>query len=203
MENHPSESDVPASIAERLREQFEQIRASLEQKGGPQAREKLLADRAKLLRRRAAVAEPTTAPLLFLAFSRGSRRYGIPLESVQEVQALEQFSPVPGAPAGILGVVHWRGAILALLDLSKWFEIAEIGLSDLHAYIVVESAGKRLAIAASQVDDVVAVPVDRLKGAPELPPRIAPEWIVGVHNENQLILKMDEIFKSLQGGAES
>ena len=201
MENQPPDAGTLPSIWDRLRERLEQMRASLEQKTGPEAREKVRASRAKLLRRHAGPAEPTSVPHYFLAFSRGRRRYGIPLDNVQEVQALDQFSPVPGAPAAVLGVVHWRGAILALLDLSRLFEVAETGLSDLHAFIVVESAGRRLAIAASHVEDLLAVPVDRLKAAPELPQRIAPEWVLGVHNENQLILKIDDIFDHLQRGA--
>lgn len=201
MEDQRVEPEQLTSVWDRLREGLEQMRIALEQRGGSEARAQLRFDRAKLLRHHAGNAEPTSAPLLFLAFSKGRKRYGLPVECVQEVQALEQFSPVPGAPPAILGVVHWRGAILALLDLSRLFGVAEIGLSDLHAYVVVEAAGKRLAIAASQVEDILAVPIDQLKTAPALPPTIAPEWVLGVHDENRLILKMDEICKHLQHGS--
>src|ERR1043166_5659330 len=101
MENQPSASEHLPSVWDRLRDRLDQMRALLEQKGGPEARAKVRADRARLLRHQAGTTEPTSAPLLFLAFSRGRKRYGIPLEDVQEVQALEQFSPVPGAPAAI------------------------------------------------------------------------------------------------------
>ncbi len=97
-------------------------------------------------------------PLYVLAFTKGRERFGIPLEAVLEVQSLEQFSPVPGAPAFIRGVVHWRGAVLAILDLTILFEVVEPGLSDLHAFIVVEADGKRVAVAASVVEDLVNVP---------------------------------------------
>ena len=78
------------------------------------------------------------------------------------------------------------------------FEVTETGLSDLHAYVVVEAAGKRLALAVSVVDDILSAPRAQLKMAPELPRKIAPEWVVGVHDENRLVLKMDEIFKHLE-----
>lgn len=199
MDNQPLDADAPTSVWDRLRASIEQLRVTAAQRKGPEAREKMRIDRGKLLRRQAATAGPASAPLLFLAFSRGRRRYGIPVEYVQEVQTLEQFSPVPGTPASIIGVVHWRGAILALLDLSILFDVAESGLSDLHGYIVVEAVGKRLAVAASQVDDILAVSSDHLKTAPEMSSNISAEWVIGVHDENQLILKMDELFKHLQG----
>jgi purine-binding chemotaxis protein CheW len=198
MEKQPSDLENLPPVWDRLRERLEQMRAALGRKSDPEARAKKLQDRARLVRRQAGADEPTTVPLFFLAITKGRERYGIPLEYVLEVQALEQFSPVPGAPASIRGVVHWRGAILALLDLTRLFEVAETGLSDLHAYVVVEAAGKRLAVAASVVDDILSAPRDHLKIAPELSRKIAPEWVVGVHDENRLILKMDEIFKHLE-----
>jgi purine-binding chemotaxis protein CheW len=198
MEDRPVEPENLTSVWDRLRARLEQMRVALEQRGGQEAREKMRLDRAKLLRRQAGTAEETSLPLFFLAFSKGRKRYGVPLEHVLEVQALEQFSPVPRAPAAIIGVVHWRGAILALLDLSRLFEVADTGLSDLHAYVVVEAAGKRLAVAVSLLEDIIAAPIDRLKTAPELPHKIAPEWVIGVHDENRLILKLDEIFKQLE-----
>jgi purine-binding chemotaxis protein CheW len=198
MESQPSEPENLAPVWERLRERLEQMRAALGRKSDPEARAKKLSNRAKLVRRQVGTAEPVSVPLDFLAVTKGRERYGIPVEYVLEVQALDHFSPVPGAPAFIRGVVHWRGAILALLDLTRLFEVAETGLSDLHSFVVVEAAGKRLAVAASQVEDIVAVPRDRLQTAPELPRKIAPEWVIGVHDDNRLILKIDEIFTHLQ-----
>jgi purine-binding chemotaxis protein CheW len=198
METKPSDSDEQPPVWDCLRQSLEQMRAAGGRKIDPQARAKKLAERARLVRQDAGAGQqPASAPLCWLAFRKGRERYGIPLEYVVEVQALEQFSPVPGCAASIRGVVHWRGAILALLDLTRLFEIAETGLSDLHAYVVVEAAGKRLALAASVVEDIVAASQDRVKAAPQLPRTIAPEWVVGVHDENRLILKMDEIIKHL------
>ena len=75
--------------------------------------------------------------------------------------------------------------------------MAETGLSDLHAYLVVEAHGKRLAVAASVVEDILAVPREQLKPAPALSSRVAPEWMLGIHDENRLVLKMEEIVKNL------
>jgi purine-binding chemotaxis protein CheW len=199
MEKQPTMTDQPRSLADELRAAFDQ--GSLPaRRAGSEARAKVLADRIKLLRERTDVAhvDSASASRQMLAFHRGTRKYGILLEHVREVQMLEQFSWIPGAPAGILGVVHWRGMILALLDLSSLFGLPETGLSDLHVFIVVESAGQRLAIAASQADDVLAMAADRLRDAPDLPPRILPEWVIGVHGENRLVLRMDAIMNGLR-----
>jgi purine-binding chemotaxis protein CheW len=194
----PSES-LP-SVWDRLRDSLEQLQRAASQRHGPEAREKKRQDRAKLLRRQVTTAAATGTSVVFLAFSRGQRRYGITVEHVLEVQALDEFTHVPGAPAAILGVVHWRGAILALLDLSILLDVAESGLSDLHAYVVVEAGGRRMALAASLVDDILAVAPDQLRAAPEMSGAIAPEWVIGIHDQNRLVLMVDEIFKHLTPG---
>ncbi|HZZ79550.1 MAG TPA: chemotaxis protein CheW [Gemmataceae bacterium] len=198
MESQASDSGESSSVWERLRETLAKLRASAGRKSDPEARARRLLDRAQQVRRQIGSVEPTSAPFYFLAFSKGRKRYGLPLECVLEALPLEQFSPVPGAPAWVRGVVHWRGAVLALLDLTRLFEIAEVGLSDLHAYIVVEARGKRLALAASVVDDILAAPRAQLRIAPEIDQKIDPEWLLGVHNEERLILNLDAIFKFLE-----
>jgi purine-binding chemotaxis protein CheW len=197
MENPTADPENLPPVWERLRAGLDKLRSALGKKIDPETRAKKLMERAQQVRRQVGTTEPAAVPVFFLAFTKSKERYGIPLENVLEVQLLEQFSPVPGAPVWVRGVVHWRGAILSLVDLSRLFGIAEVGLSDLHAYIVVEALGKRLALAASVVDDILTVPPTHLKSAPELGLNVEPDWILGVHDDNRLILKMDPIFRHL------
>lgn len=197
MESSSADQSGSTSVWERLRDSLERMRTHAG-KIDPEARARKLAERAQQVRRQIGGPEPTSPPMFFLAFSKGQNKYGIPLDHVLEVQPLEQFSPVPGAPAWVRGVVHWRGAVLALLDLTRLFELTEHGLSDLHAYIIVEANGKRLALVASVVDDVLAVPQAHLKAAPEFDDKLDPEWVLGVHNEERLILNLDAIFRRLE-----
>src|SRR5690606_25118930 len=78
-----------------------------------------LARRAEALRRRPREDVGRGNLHNFLSFSRGQERYGISLDHVLEVQRLEQYSPVPGAPEFVRGVVHYRGSILSLVDLGR------------------------------------------------------------------------------------
>jgi purine-binding chemotaxis protein CheW len=119
------------------------------------------------------------------------------LENVLEVQTLEQLSTVPNAPAVIRGVIHWRGTILSLVDMSQLFQIPETGIFDVHACVIAEAAGKRLAVAASEVEEILSVPRERVREAPALSSDIDPAWVAGVSEENRLILCMEEIVKHL------
>ena len=152
-----------------------------------------LANRARLLRGRIGAGEPTGPQVSFLAFCHGAQRYGIPISDIVEVQPLSDYTPVPGAPRFIPGVIHWRGTILSLVDLVKLFGIADSGLIDERAYVVVEAAGRRVGILAGDVEELCTAPLDQVKSAPQLPTEVPPEWVVGVYDENRLILRIAQI----------
>ena len=154
-----------------------------------------LVNRARVFRSQTRQSAPLEIPLVFLAFHQVGQRYGIPIDDVLEVQTLEQFTPVPRAPACIPGVVHWRGSILAILDLGKLFGVVERGIADMHACVIVEAAHRRIALVAGEVEDILSVPRTEIKIPPALPGNIPAEWLLGVHDENRMILRMDLILQ--------
>jgi len=135
-------------------------------------------------------AGPVT-PIVF--FSTNRVRYGLPLESVLEIQPLETFSPVPGGPGFLHGVVHFRGAVLSLFNLTRLFDAPESGIADIHFYIVATSGNHRLAIAAGDVEDLAHIPVNALKPAPQWIGSTPHHWVQGVYEEDRVILNLDAI----------
>ena len=195
-----TENDAGLSVWDRLRACLEQMNAAESQKKDPAVLAEKLAKRAQILRGRTQQIEPEGIPLVFLAFSKGRERFGLPIDDVLEVQALDQFTPVPRTPPFIPGVIHWRGAILSLLDLGKLFGLPESGIADVHACIVVEAAGQRVALVAGDIDDICSVPRNQVRPVPELPGDIPAEWVLGVHDDNRMILRMDLILLLLGEG---
>ncbi|MGE0606719.1 MAG: chemotaxis protein CheW [Pirellulales bacterium] len=181
---------------------WERLRARLNELSVPQTRQhdptvlaERLKARAQVLRGRVGSAARGGMPLIFLAFHKGGERYGIPIDDVLEVQILEQFTPIPGTPPFIPGVVHWRGAILALLDLGKLFGIGETGIADTHAFIIVEAGQRRIALITGEVDEILSVPRDEVHPPPALLGGLPPEWVLGVHDENRMILRLNSILR--------
>ncbi len=181
------------TIWDQIRDRLNAMEAARMSRADPAALREKLAKRARMLHDRTDAGPPAGPQLTYLAFTKGRERYGIPLEDVVEIQLLEQFSVVPGAPAFILGVVHFRGVLVSLLDLGLLLDIPASGLADVHALIVAEAAGKRIGVAASQVEEIVNVPTDQLNQAPDLPGRTPPDWIVGVHDETRIIVRTAQI----------
>lgn len=190
-QSEPSDDD----LWPRLKEQVSRLAEAGSQYASPEAVANRLAARAKQLRHRQNLADSTAETVTFVAFHKGGQRYGILVEDVVEVQALDQYSAVPKTPPFLPGLVHWRGHVLCLLDLGRLLKIPEPGLSDIHASVIVEAGQVRIAVVALDVEDLVTVPKDSLKPPPDLPVAIPPEWLLGIHENQRMILRMQEILK--------
>jgi purine-binding chemotaxis protein CheW len=188
-------SKIENPLWARLRESMERLQAVGQRTTDADALAQRLAGRAKMLRSRMVTTETGETPLVFLAFSKGRERYGISVDDVLEVQALDHFTPVPKTPSFLPGVIHWRGAILALVDLGRLFGTPEIGLADVHGCVIVEAAGWRVGVVAREIEDVYSIPRSHLQNAPAMPGDVPPEWIVGVHDNQRLILDMAPILQ--------
>jgi chemotaxis-related protein WspB len=56
--------------------------------------------------------------MLFLLFQLDADRYALPAREVKEVLPLVSTKALPGAPAGIVGLVNYRGLAVPVLDLA-------------------------------------------------------------------------------------
>lgn len=117
--------------------------------------------------------------------------YALPLVNVREVVPAPAVTPVPGAPAWLLGVANLRGQILPVLDTAHRLGLPSPG-EPTHVAVVDSAAGAaglvttgpperalldaptgagtgRAAVARHAVGDRVAtlLDVDELVGAPE------------------------------------
>ena len=192
METQVGDTD---DVFDRLRQCLKAMRNDDHTHVDPAVLAKKLADRAQVLHGRSQEAKPTGPQMSFLAFCHGAQRYGIPISDVVEVQPLGDYTLVPQTPHFIVGAIHWRGAILSLIDLVKLFGVTDPGLIDERACVIVEAANRRIGILAGEVEELYTVSRKQLKSAPDLPTEVPPDWVAGVVDANRLILRMDQILK--------
>ncbi|HLA72521.1 MAG TPA: chemotaxis protein CheW, partial [Steroidobacteraceae bacterium] len=119
----------------------------------------MTSNNARILHERAvALSRPPPAPaaphgsLELLEFRLASERYAVETRHVVEVHPLRDLTPLPGTPPFIRGIVNLRGRILPVLDLKKFFDLPEQGVTDLHRIIVVRGIDLEFGLLA----DVVA-----------------------------------------------
>lgn len=109
--------------------------------------------------------EPEVGELLdVLAFRMHGERYGVEARHVLEVFALREPTPLPRAPAFVLGLVNHRGRVLAVLDLGA--VLGTGGGAARAAAVAVAVGGVRFGIAIEEVEGVMQCEA-ALVGEPE------------------------------------
>lgn len=120
----------------------------------------------------------------FLAYEK----YGIDSSYVREVYPLKELTPMPCAPPFVLGIINVRGQILSVIDIKKFFDLPEKGLTDLNKVIILHSDSTEFGILADVILGVHSVSLSELQ--PSLPTLtgIRQEYLKGVTKERLVVL---------------
>lgn len=152
----------------------------------PELQREILHTRACALAREAPA--PAGASSEVLEFILAQEHYAIESAWVREVVPLRELTPLPGLPAFVLGIIHLRGQIVSVLDLKKFFELPDKGLSDLDKALILSDGAMQFAILADRI-----VGVRRLLLADLQPPLttltgIRADYLLGVTRQRQVVL---------------
>lgn len=132
----------------------------------------------------------------YLTFRLDRQEYGVPIIEVQEIKSWTNITPVPNAPAHMLGVLNLRGTIIPVVDLRKRFGLQHTEKNE-FAVIIVVNMGDRLAgLVVDSVSDVVVAGVDAIQDNPEANTNIDQRFFSGLiesHGKLIILLNIREI----------
>jgi len=154
----------------------------------PDETRNILKARAQALAREPAPREAAGESIEILEFRLAYETYGIESSFVREVCPLTDFTPVPCAPPFVLGIVNVRGEILSVIDIKKFFDLPEKGLTDLNKVIILYDDKMEVSILADVILGVRLVPKGEIQ--PSLPTLtgIREEYLKGVTADRMVIL---------------
>ncbi len=133
---------------------------------GPEQRRALLLERARRLAQEPPAEVAPAALAEVLEFMLADEHYAVEMAHVHEVHVLRELTPLPGAPAFVLGIVNVRGRILSLVDLLRFFGLPERGLSDMNKIIVLRDGAMRFGVLADQILGVNKLVLAELRQPP-------------------------------------
>ncbi len=155
--------------------------------------ERILRARAQALSRPPQQSPVPSTMLDLLEFRLASERYALETRHVQDVHPLRELTPLPCTPPFVLGIVNVRGRILPVLDLKKFFDLPERGLTDLHRIILVRGNDLEFGLLADVIVGVRSVAADSLQ--PSLPTLtgIRADYLKGIGEQQLVVLDLDRI----------
>ncbi len=151
-------------------------------------KKRILRDRARVLAREPQHEETVTERLEILEFLLAYEKYGVETAYVREVYPLREFTPLPCTPPFVLGIINVRGQILSVIDIKKFFDLPEKGLTDLNKVIILRDDKMEFGILADVVLGVRSVPMSEIQ--PPLPTLtgIREEYLKGVTTGRLVVL---------------
>lgn len=93
----------------------------------------------------------TSAALQVVEFLLGGERYAVEAAYVKTVHALTEITPVPCTPAFVLGIINVRGQIVTVIDIKKFFDLADKGITALSKVLIIHAADMEVGILADEI----------------------------------------------------
>ena len=192
-----SAKKLPAAIDWRaVHQRLDAARAATEHAWMPDAEvtKRILKARAQILAREPGKAQAADA-LEIVEFVLAHEKYGVETSFVREIHPLTNLTPLPCTPAFVLGVVNLRGEIVSVIDIKKFFDLPEKGLTDLNKVVVLQSETMRFGVLADAVLGVRRIPVAGIQ--PSLPTLtgIREQYLKGVTSERTIVLDAEKLLR--------
>jgi purine-binding chemotaxis protein CheW len=161
----------------------------------PRERKRILRERADLLARQSA-REQGGNTIEVVEFMLADERYGIESGYVREVYPLKDYTPLPCTPSFVLGLINVRGQIISVIDIKKFFELPERGITDLNKVIIVHGHDMEFGILSDSVLCVRSIDVREIQ--PSLPTLkgIREEFLKGITTERLVVLDAKKLLSN-------
>ena len=155
----------------------------------------ILRARAKALAREAETRQTALAALEVIEFGLAHERYAFEAAYVREVHPLQDLTPLPGTPPFVAGIVNVRGRILPVIDIRKFFDLPEAGVTGAHNILLVHTAEMELGILADTVAGVRSIALDTIQSSLPTLTGVRQEYLKGVTAERLVILDVARILQ--------
>lgn len=160
----------------------------------------VVADDKQILRARAQqLARPLQSDIVeevlleLLEFRLANESYALETRYVQEVYPLKDLAPMPCTPTFVLGMVNVRGNITPVIDIKKFFNLPDKGLTDLHRIILVQGSDIEFGLLADVIVGVRSIAADSLQPPMPTLTGIHSDYLKGVTEECLVVLDLDRI----------
>lgn len=98
-----------------------------------------------------------------VTFQLDGQLYGLPIEVVQEIQQLVEFTPLPDPGTAMLGLIDLRGTVVPALDLRTLVGLPPRDFTLETPMIFGRARGHVVCLIVDAVEDVVSLPAGGLQ----------------------------------------
>ena len=141
----------------------------------------------------------STATREYLTFRLDQEEYGIDILKVQEIRSYEPPTRIANAPNFIKGVVNLRGTIVPIVDMRLKFNCTKAEYNAFTVVIILSLRNRIVGIVVDSVSDVMELPPESLKAAPDVDSAIDSGAVLGLGALADRMLILLDIEKLMSG----
>jgi len=131
-------------------------------------------------------AEGTLARLL--EFRLAHERYAVETTRVREVVVLRALTLLPCVPHFIRGIINVRGRITPVIDLKRFVDLPESGITDLHHVVLIEAGGQEIGLLADAISGERVVERAGLQASLPTLTGIRADYLLGATGDGMVVL---------------
>jgi len=135
----------------------------------------------------------------YLTFRLDQEEYGIDILKVQEIRSYEPPTRIANAPNFIKGVVNLRGTIVPIVDMRLKFNCANAEYNAFTVVIILNLRSRIVGIVVDSVSDVMELPAESLKTAPDVDSAIGSDAVLGLGSLGDRMLILLDIERLMSG----
>lgn len=138
-------------------------------------------------------------PKPFILFELAGTAYAVASEDVQQMEMIEQITPVPDAPSFVDGVVFVRGQVVPVVNLRARFGFERVAPDLKTRLVVVARQGRTVGLLVDSAREFLTLSGDSIQPPPQAISGLSGKYLAGIANVGTrlvLILNVDEILNT-------
>lgn len=128
----------------------------------------------------------------YILFELAGATYALSSDDIQQLEMLEEPTPVPNAPAFVDGVISVRGQVIPVLNLRARFGFPRAPHDLRTRLVIVHTAGRTVGLVVDSARDFASIPEGDIQAPPEGITGLSGRWLRGLaHRGDRLVLILD------------
>jgi len=116
----------------------------------------------------------------FVTFFAGGQSFSIDITDVREIRRWSPVTPLPHAPAEVLGVMNLRGSVIPIYDLAARFGLPPTTESTRNVIVVAMHDSQVLGLLVEAVSEILSVARHQIQATPDERSDSARQSVTGV-----------------------
>jgi len=133
-----------------------------------------------------------------LGFMLSGEQYAIETKFVTEALSIHELTPVPGTPAYLNGIMNVRGRIVPVINLKKFFNLKEEGITASTKAIILRDEFYEVAVLTDAILPTSVTAESSIKPVPSNIHGIGAEHLLGVTHDAVIIIDGKSFIKKLE-----